>query len=67
MVEPMMAAGFAGGAMVAAGKAVIARLDPCGQEAMNGAAREKTERMPSGVSNADGMATTLLAARMKVE
>lgn len=62
-----MAAGLAGGAMVAAGKGVMARLDPCGQDAMKGAARLKTDRIPRGVSNADGMATTFVAVRMKEE
>lgn len=62
-----MAAGFAGRVSVAAGNAVMARLEPCGQDAMKGAAREKTDLIPRGVSNADGIAVTLVAARMKVE
>jgi len=67
MVDPGIAAGLAGGAMVAAGKGVMARLDPCGQDAMKGAAREKTDRIPRGVSKAEGIAITLVAVRMKVE
>ena len=55
-----------GSVMVIAGKAVMARLEPVGQESMNPAARVKTLRIPSGVSNAEGTAATLEAVRMKV-
>lgn len=47
-------------------KGVTARLEPSGQDAMNPAARLKTERTPRGVSNADGTAITWEAARMNV-
>jgi hypothetical protein len=56
----------AAGATVMVGNGVIARLDPWGQDSINPAARVNTERTPSGVSNADGIALTLLAVRMKV-
>lgn len=52
--------------MVRAGKGVMARLEPAGQEEMKPAARVKTARIPSGVSNADGIAATLDAVRMNV-
>jgi len=52
--------------MVRAGKGVMARLEPAGHEEMKPAARVKTARIPSGVSNAEGMAATLEAVRMKV-
>jgi hypothetical protein len=54
------------GAIVSVGKAVILRFEFVGQELMRGAASEKTERTPSGVSNADGMAAALEAMRMNV-
>lgn len=52
--------------MVMVAKGVMARLLPVGQESMKPAAREKTLRIPSGVSKADGTAAALLAVRMKV-
>jgi hypothetical protein len=54
------------GVMVMAGKGWIARLDPEGQEVMKPAARVKTDRTPSGVSKAEGMAADLEAVRMNV-
>lgn len=51
---------------VTAANGVIFRLDPSGQEVMKGAAREKTDRTPRGVSNGEGTATILEAARMNV-
>lgn len=52
--------------MVRAGKGVIAKLEPDGHEEMKPAAREKTARMPRGVSKGPGMAAALEAVRMKV-
>jgi hypothetical protein len=59
-------AGAAPAVMVNAGKGVMAKLDPDGQEEMKPAASVKTARIPRGVSNADGMAACLEAVRMKV-
>lgn len=44
----------------------MARLEPSGQESMKPAARVKTERIPRGVSKAEGTAATLEAVRMNV-
>jgi hypothetical protein len=55
-----------GEVMVAVGKGWMARLEPSGQDSMKEDARVKTERTPSGVSKADGMAAALLTVRMKV-
>lgn len=52
--------------IVRAGNAVMARLEPEGQDEMNPAARVKTLRTPRGVSKGDGMAAALEAMRMKV-
>lgn len=49
-----------------AGKGVMARLEPEGQDDMNAEARVKTERTPRGVSKAEGMAADFVAVRMKV-
>lgn len=51
---------------VIAGKGVMARFEPSGQEVMNGAAREKTARVPRGVSKGLGTAATLVRVRMRV-
>lgn len=51
---------------VRAGKGVMAKLAPAGQLEMKPAARVKTARIPSGVSNALGMAVALDAVRMNV-
>lgn len=52
--------------LVIAGKALIWRFEPVGQEVMKPAAREKTLRTPRGVSKAEGTAADLDAVRMKV-
>lgn len=65
-VDPAATAAGAPEVIVRAGNGVIARLEPAGQEEMKPAARVKTARIPSGVSNADGIAATLDAVRMKV-
>lgn len=52
--------------MVTAGNGVMAKLEPVGQDWMKPAARVKTERIPSGVSKADGMAADFEAVLMKV-
>jgi hypothetical protein len=63
----MVAGGAAAPAVIVrAGKGVIARLEPAGQDEMKPAARVKTARMPRGVSNAEGMAAAFEAVRMKV-
>ena len=51
---------------VRAAKGVMARLEPVGQDEMKPAARVKTPRIPSGVSNAEGMAAAFDAVRMNV-
>lgn len=51
--------------MIAA-KGWTLRFEPSGQEVMKPAAREKTERTPRGVSNAEGTAAVLDAVRMNV-
>lgn len=51
--------------MIAA-KGWTLRFEPSGQEVMKPAAREKTERTPRGVSNAEGTAAEREAERMKV-
>jgi len=51
---------------VRAANGVTAKFEPVGQELMKPAARVKTARIPSGVSNADGIAVALEAVRMKV-
>jgi hypothetical protein len=56
----------AGVVMVRAGKGVMARFEPCGQDSMKPAARVKTLRIPRGVSKAEGMAMAFAAVRMKV-
>ena len=53
-------------AMVNAGKAVMARLEPLGQAEMKPVARVKTLRTPRGVSKGEGMAAAFDATRMKV-
>lgn len=52
--------------MVRAGNGVMARLEPDGQESMKPAAREKTARIPRGVSKAEGIAAAWEAIRMNV-
>ena len=64
-VEPGVTASLAV-VSVTAGNGVTAKLDPCGQEEMNGAARENTLRIPRGVSKAEGTADTFDAVRMNV-
>lgn len=61
-------AGAAGAAVVTVkvGKAVRAKFEPSGQDAMKGAARVKTAFGERGVSKAWGTAVEPLAARMKV-
>lgn len=51
---------------VMAGKGLMARFDPSGQAVMKGAAREKTARVPRGVSKGFGTAATLVRVRMRV-
>jgi len=51
---------------VTAGKGLMTRLLPAGQEVMNGAAREKTARTPSGVSKGFGTAATFDKTRINV-
>ena len=53
-------------AMVTVGKGVITKFEPEGQEEMKPAARVKTDRMPSGVSKAEGTAAAFEATRMNV-
>ena len=45
---------------------MIARFEPVGQVEMNPAARPKIERIPRGVSKAEGTAADLEATRMNV-
>lgn len=54
------------GISASAGNAVILRLDPSGQDEIRGAASEKTDRTPSGVSKAEGMAAVLASVLIKV-
>lgn len=63
---PGRAAALTSPVEVTAANGVILRLDPSGQEVIKGAAREKTDRIPRGVSKGDGTAVILEAARMKV-
>jgi hypothetical protein len=56
-----------GAVIVIAANGVTAKLEPEGQEEMNPAAREKTERIPRGVSKAEGTAIALEATRINVE
>jgi len=65
-VAPATTAADALPVMVTAAKGVMSRLEPVGHEVMKPAARVKTERMPSGVSKAEGTAATFEAVRMKV-
>ena len=48
----------AGEVMLSEEKGVMTRLEPVGHDEMNPAARVKTERIPSGVSKAEGTAKT---------
>lgn len=54
------------GVKVNAGNGAMAKFDPTGQEERKPSARVKTARMPSGVSNADGIAADLEAVRINV-
>lgn len=63
---PAATVACAPGAMVRAENGVMARLEPLGQDVMKPAASVKTERIPRGVSKAEGMAAALEAVRMKV-
>lgn len=55
-----------GDVMLSAAKGVTARLEPVGHDDINPAARVKTERIPRGVSKAEGTAATCDAARTNV-
>jgi hypothetical protein len=68
IVVPATIASVALGAVIViAANGVTAKLEPEGQEEMNPAAREKTERIPRGVSKAEGTAIALEATRINVE
>jgi hypothetical protein len=63
---PATAAALTSPLMETATKGVTARLEPVGHEEMKPAASVNTERMPRGVSKAEGTAATFEAVRMKV-
>lgn len=58
--------GAVGLARLRVGKAVSLRFEPLGQDAMKGAAREKTALGPRGASKPWGTASCLLKTRMEL-
>lgn len=55
-----------GEVMLRGANGVMARLDPEGHDEINPAARVNTDRIPRGVSKAEGTAATCDAARTNV-
>ena len=66
IVEPAETAAEAPEGVERVAKGVMARLEPVGQDEMKDAARVNTERIPKGVSKAEGTAAALEAVRMNV-